>query len=77
VEITKVIELHDLSGQVHKSAMLKVLHLEAEKAKLSKKLIGLKFNMEHLKLVALEVYDFITNYEWEFQALNCEVHLLV
>lgn len=63
VEITKVIELHDLLGQVHKSAMLKVLHLEAKKAKLFKKLIGLKFNMEYLQSTALEAYDFINNCE--------------
>jgi hypothetical protein len=48
MEIAKVIKLHNLLGQLHKSAMLKVLHLEAEKATLSKKLIGLKFNMEYL-----------------------------
>ncbi len=57
--------------------MLKVLHLEAEKAKLSKKLIGLKFNMEYFKSTTLEAYDFISNCEWKFQALNHEVHLLV
>jgi hypothetical protein len=43
--------------------MLKVLHLEAEKAKLSKKLIGLKFNMEYFKSTTLEAYDFISNCE--------------
>jgi hypothetical protein len=43
--------------------MLKVLHLEAKKAKLFKKLIGLKFNMEYLQSTALEAYDFINNCE--------------
>ncbi len=76
MEVTKVIKLHDLLGQLHKTAMLKVLHLEVEKAKLSKKLIGLKFNMEYLKLIALEAYDFMINYECKLQVLNCEMHLL-
>ncbi len=65
VVIIEVIELHDLLGQLHKNTMLKVLHLEAKKAKLFKKLIGLKFNMEYLKLVALEAYDSIINCECE------------
>lgn len=65
VVIIDVIELRDLLGQLHKSAMLKVLHLEAKKAKLSKKLIRSKFNMEYFKSVTLEAYDSITNCECE------------
>jgi hypothetical protein len=50
MEIIEVIKLHDLLDQLHKSAMLKVLHLEVEKTKFFKKLIRLKFYMEYLKV---------------------------
>jgi hypothetical protein len=47
-------EIHKLLGELLKSAMLKMSHLEAMKAKLSKRLIGMKFNVEYLKSIALE-----------------------
>jgi hypothetical protein len=45
LEVTRVDEVHKLFGELLKSAMLKVSHLEDEKTKFSKKLIGMKFNV--------------------------------
>jgi hypothetical protein len=56
--------------------MLKVSHLKGEKAKLSKKLIGIKFNMEYLKLATLEVQDSVISVECKLQALNHKMKLL-
>jgi hypothetical protein len=64
-------EIHKLLGEFLKSAMLKMSHLEAVKAKLSKKLIGMKFNVEYLKSTALEMHDYVTHGECAFQVLDC------
>jgi hypothetical protein len=59
-----------------KNMMLKVSHLKGEKAELFEKLIGIKFNMEYLKLVVLETQDSGTNVECKLQVLSCEMELL-
>jgi hypothetical protein len=69
-------EIHKLLGELLKSAMLKMSHLEAVKAKLSKNLIGMKFNMEYLKSTTLEVHDYVTHGECKFQVLHHEIDLL-
>ncbi len=69
-------EIHNLLGELLKSAMLKMSHLEAMKTKLSKKLIGMKFNMEYLKSTTLKMHDYVTHGECEFQVLDREVDLL-
>jgi hypothetical protein len=40
-EITQLDEVHKLLGELFKSAMLKVSHLEAEKTKILEKLISI------------------------------------
>ncbi len=47
-------EVHKLLGELLNSAMLKMSHLEVEKAKLSRKLIGVRFNVEYLESIALK-----------------------
>jgi len=69
-------EIHKLLGELLKSAMLKMSHLEVVKAKLSKNLIGMKFNMEYLKSTTLEEHDYVTHGECGFQVLDREVDLL-
>jgi hypothetical protein len=44
-KITQLDEVHKLLGELLKSAMFKVSHLEIEKTKLLEKLIGMKFNV--------------------------------
>jgi len=56
--------------------MLKVFHLKEEKVKLSKRSIGIKYNMEYLKLMALEAQDIIINVERELQVSNHKIDLL-
>jgi len=56
--------------------MLKVFHLKEEKVKLFERLIGIKYNMEYLKLMALKAQDIITNIECELQVLNHKIDLL-
>jgi hemerythrin len=48
LKITQVDEVHKLLGELLNSAMLKMSHLEVEKTKLSRKLIGMRFNVEYL-----------------------------
>jgi hypothetical protein len=69
-------EIHKLLGEVLKSAMLKMSHLEVMKAKLSKKLFGMKFNMEYLKSTTLGMHDYVTHGECAFKVLDCELDLL-
>jgi hypothetical protein len=59
-KITQVDEIHKLFDELLKNAMLKMSHLEAI---LSKKLIGMKFNVEYLKSKTLEVHDYVTHGE--------------
>jgi hypothetical protein len=56
--------------------MLKVSHLEVEKVNLFEKLIGMKFNMQHLKLAALKAHDYVTHGKCEVQVLDREIDLL-
>lgn len=63
-------EIHKLLGELVKNAMWKMSHLKATKAKLLKKLIGMKFNVEYLKSTALEMHDYVTHGKCKFQVLN-------
>jgi hypothetical protein len=74
--ITHVASMHSMLEELLKSMMLKVSHLKGEKAKLFKKLIGIKFNMEYLKSIVLEAQDSVTNVECKLQVLSCEMELL-
>ncbi len=56
--------------------MLKVFHLKEEKVKLFERLIGIKYNMEYLKLMALEAQDIITHVEHGLQVSNDKIELL-
>jgi ABC-type ATPase involved in cell division len=56
--------------------MLKVFHLKEEKVKLFKRSIGIKYNMEYLKLMELEAQDIITNVEYKLQVSNHKIELL-
>jgi hypothetical protein len=56
--------------------MLKVFHLKEKKVKLIERSIGIKYNMEYLKLNALEALDIITNVECEFQVSNHKIESL-
>jgi hypothetical protein len=49
IDIAHVVEMHSLLEELLKSTMLEVCCLKGEKAKLSEKLIGIKFNMEYFK----------------------------
>jgi hypothetical protein len=60
-KITQLDEVHKLLGELLKSAMLKVSHSETKKAKLLEKLIGMKFNVEYIKLAASEAQDYVTH----------------
>jgi hypothetical protein len=56
--------------------MLKVFHLKEKKVKLFETSIGIKYNMEYLKLMALEAQDIITNVECGLQVSNDKIELL-
>ncbi len=76
LEITQVDEVHELLGELLNGAILKMSHLEAEKSKVLKKLISMKFNVQYLKSIALEVHDYVTHGECELQVLDCEIDFL-
>jgi ABC-type ATPase involved in cell division len=56
--------------------MLKVFHLKEKKVKLFERSIGINYNMEYLKLMALEAQDIITNVECRLQVSNDKIELL-
>ncbi len=56
--------------------MLKVFHMKEEKVKFFERLIGIKYNMEYLKLMALQAQDIITNVEYGLQVSNDKIELL-
>jgi len=68
--------VHKLLGKLVKSAMLKVSHLEVEKAKLSRKPIGVRFNVEYLKSIALKTQDYVMHSKCKLQVLDGEINLL-
>ncbi len=63
IDIMHVVEMHSLLENLLKNIMLKAFRLKGEKAKLFEKLIGIKFNMEYFKSIALETQDSITSVE--------------
>jgi hypothetical protein len=65
VEFTKVGEIHVFLVDLLKQSNAKVLCMETEKTRLSKKPIRLRFNMEDQRVVALETQDAITTSECE------------
>jgi hypothetical protein len=69
-------EVHKLLGEFLKSAMLKVSHFEVEIAKLSKKLIGMRFNVGYLKSTTLKARDYVMHGECKLQVLDCEIDFL-
>jgi hypothetical protein len=55
--------------------MLKTFHLKEKKVKLFERSIGIKYNMEYLKLMAVEAQDIITNLECGLQVSNDKIKL--
>jgi hypothetical protein len=53
----------------------KVLHLEIERSKLSKKLVGLKFNIENRKVFVLKAQNAILQSESQLKWLVHEIQL--
>ncbi len=76
LKITQVDEVHKLLGELLKNAMLKVSHLEVEKAKLSRKLIGVRFNVEYLKSIALKTEHYVLHGKCKLQVLDHEIIFL-
>jgi len=74
--ITHVASTHSMLKELLKNMMLKLSHLKGEKVELFEKLIGIKFNMEYLKLVVPEAQDSGMNVECKLQILSCEMELL-
>ncbi len=73
---SKVIKVHDLMHKLLQQCNKKILHLEVEKSKLSKKLIKLKFPMEDRKATALDAKNSITLNEHEQKKLALQLQLL-
>ncbi len=58
-------KVHDLVHELLQRCNKNILHLEVEKTKLSKKLVGLKFSMEDYKATALDAKNSISLSERE------------
>jgi len=69
-------EVYKILGEFFKNAMLKVSHFEVEITKLSKKLIGMKFNVEYLKSTTLKAHDYVMHGECKLQVLDHEIDFL-
>jgi hypothetical protein len=75
-KVLKVGELTNVLDDLLKWTKAKVLHLEAERNKLSEKLIGLQFNMEECHVLALQAQDAIASFEPKLQQLSHDILLL-
>lgn len=76
LKISQVDEVHKLLGEFLKKVMLKVSHFEVEIAKLSKKLIGMKLNVEYLKSTTLKAHDYVMHGKCKLEVLDREIDFL-
>lgn len=75
-KVLKVGELTNVLDDLLKWTKAKVLHSEAERNKLSEKLIGLQFSMEKCCVLALQAQDAIASSKPELQQLSHDILLL-